>query len=165
MQAHSKRPHDQLIRVMRIAMTLSWIALMAALLEGIPSSIGSANDNTVAGQSSAAPPQASGAVEGAMDPVHGSSDRPARPTCADLGVIASTPEIERNNESRDTIGCGTGSNLAGRTSANIQSEDRVDVATLLAWHVEANTLIPHVQQTTASGPSRAQAKQDRPRRR
>ena len=165
MQAHAKRPHDQLIQVMRMAMALSWIALMAALLEGVPSSIGSANENTAAAQSSAAPPQAPGAVESAMDPVHGSSDRPARPTCADLGVIASTPEIEISGESKDTVGCGPRSNLAGGISANAQSEDRVDVATLLAWHVEAHTLIPHAQQTTVSGPSRAQAKQDRPRRR
>ena len=165
MQAHAKQPHDQLIRVMRIAMALSWIALMAALLEGVSSSIGSANDNTAAAQSSAAPPEPPGAVEAAMDAVHGSGDRPARPTCADLGVIASTPEIETSNESMDTLGCATRSHLAGGTSATKPSEDRVDVATLLAWHVEANTLIPHARQTTLSGPSQPQARQDRPRRR
>ena len=165
MQAHAKRPRDQLIPVMRIAMALSWIALMAALLEGVPSSIGSANENTAAAQSSAAPPQAPGAVETAMDPVHGAGDRPGRPTCAGLGVIASTPEIETNNESTDTLGCATRSNLAGGASTNKPSEDRVDVATLLAWHVEANTLIPYARQTTVSGPSQPQARQDRPRRR
>ena len=165
MQAHAKQPHDQVLSVMRIAMALSWIALMAALLEGVLFSIGSANDNTAATPSSAAPPQPPGVVEAAMDPVHGSSDRPARPTCADLGVIASAPEGERNDESNDTLGCGAGSNLAGGTSANTQSEDRVDVATLLAWHVEANTLIPYAQRTAVSGPSRAQVKQDHPRRR
>ena len=165
MQAHAKEPRDQLIQVMRIAMALSWIALMAALLEGVPSSIGSANDNIAAAQSSAAPPQAPGAAEAYMDAAQGSSDRPARPTCADLGVIASTPGIETNGKSKDTLGCGMRGTLAGRTPADKQSEDRVDVATLLAWHVEAHTLMPYAQQTVVSDPSRAQARQDRPRRR
>jgi hypothetical protein len=159
MQTQASQQHNQLGRIAGIAMVMSCAAVIATLLTWAPSSIGSANDNPAPAKLSAMPAQAAGAKQAPADPAHGSSDSPTRPTCAELGGI------EKTGESSGTVGCGVRSNLAGGTPASNQSEERLDVGTFLAWHVQARNLIQYAYQTTLSGPSRTEAKDDRPRRR
>jgi hypothetical protein len=120
-QAQADQQHDQLLRVARIAILMSG----AALVGWIPSSIGAANDNAAPAKLSAAQAQAGGASETATDSGHGLSDRPIGPTCAEPGVIASTPEIESTGEFRGgvAVGCGTRSNVAGGTPASSQTKE------------------------------------------
>jgi len=165
MRTQASQQHKQRGRIPGIAMVTTYAAVMVAFVAWVPFSIGSANDNAAPAKLSAVPAQAGGAKEAAADPGHGSSDRPTRPTCAELGGIASTPETQRTVEPGGIVECGVRSNLAGGTPASDQSEERVDVATFLAWHVQAHNLIQYAYQTTLSGPSRTEAKGDRPRRR
>jgi hypothetical protein len=155
--------YNQLIRIVRIAVVVSCAAGIAALVGWAPSSISGASDNATPDRLSAAPAQAAGTTETATDQAQRSSDTPTRPTCAERGVIASTPEIGATDESVAVVGCGVRSNLAEGTPAS--SEERVDVATLLAWHVQAYNLIQYAYQTTLSGSPQTDAKYDGLRRR
>jgi hypothetical protein len=160
MQAQVSQWYDQLISVMRIAMVLSGSALMAAASVGGVASSSGGNDNAAPVQLSAAAAQAPGPTEAATDPPHGSRHSPTRPTCAEVGAMASTPEIERTGESRGTDGCGPLSTLADGAPAIDRSQERVDLATLLAWHVQAHNSIAYACQTTP--PARKEAKHDVP---
>ncbi len=111
-------------------------AAVAMLLAWAPSSIGSAGDNPVLAKLSAVPSQAA-AKEAPVDSRHESSERPTRPTCAELAGAASTQTIERTGESNLAVGCGVRGNVAGGTQAGDQIEERIDVATFHAWHSQA----------------------------
>lgn len=165
MHTQASQQHKQRGRIPGIAMVISCAAAIAILLTWAPSTIGGANHNPAPSKVSAMPAQAAGANDGPVDRGQGSSDRPTKPICAELDGIASVQETEMTGESSGTVGCGVGSNLAGGTPASNQSEERVDVATFLAWHVQARTLAQYAYQPTLSGPSRTAAKDDRPRRR
>jgi hypothetical protein len=158
MQAQARQQYNQLLRVVRIAVVMSCAAGVAALVGWAPSSIGGAHDNGAPLKLAAAPAQAPGATETATDPARRSADTPTRPTCAERGVTASTPQTERAGESVAAVGCGVRTNQAERTPARNQSEERVDVATLLAWHVQAHNLIQYAYQTTLSSASQTDAK-------
>jgi len=149
MRTQASQQHKQQGRIpgIAIAMVVLCAAVMATVVGWVPSSIGSANDNSPPAKLSAVVPvQVGGAKEATADPGDGSRDRPTRPTCAERGV-----------------GCGVGNNVAGGTPASDQSEERVDVATFLAWHVQAHTLIQDAYQTRLSSLSQTEARADRPR--
>lgn len=163
MEAQARQQYNQVIRVVRIAVVISCAAGIAALAGWAPSSIGGANDNAAPVRLSAAPAQSAGATEASTGQAHRATDAPTRPTCAELDVGKSTPEVERTGEAITAVGCGVRSNIAEATPASNQGDERVDVATLLAWHVQAHNLIQYAHQTTLSGPSQIVAKDDRPR--
>jgi len=161
MQTQVSQRYRQRGRIAGIAMIICCAG--AIVLTWAPSLIGGANDNAAPVKSSPVPTQAGGANEAPADPAQGSRDTPTRPTCAEVDAIASIQEIARTGESGGTVGCGVGSNLAGGTPADNQSEEQVDVATFLAWHVQGRNLMQYAHQTTLSGPSWTEAKDDRPR--
>jgi hypothetical protein len=77
--------------------------------------------------------------------------------------MASAPEIESTGESGGTVGCAPVSTLADGAPAPDQSEERVDLATLLAWHMQAHYSSAYICQTTPPATSRRGAKHDPPR--
>ena len=145
MQTPASQPHKR-CRIPSIVMMSC--AAVATLLTWARSSIGSANDNPVPIKLSAVPFQAAGAKEAPVDSRRESSERPTRPTCAELAGIASAQTIERTGESNVALGCGVRSNVAGGTQASDQIEERIDVATFLAWHSQARDSIQHVSDAT-----------------
>ncbi len=150
MQTPASQPHKR-CRIPGIAIVSC--AAVATLLTWAPSSIGSANDNPVTVKLSAVPSQAAGAKDAPVDSRHESSERPTRPTCAELAGIASTQTTERTGESNVALGCGVRSNVAGGTQASDQIEERIDVATLLAWRSQARNSIQYASDATLSRPS------------
>jgi hypothetical protein len=129
MQTPASQPHKR-CRIPGIVMMCC--AAVATLLTWTPCSIGSANDNPVPVNLSAVPFRVAGAKEAPVDSRRESSERPTRPTCAELAGIASTQATERTGESNVALGCGVQSNVADGTQASDQLEERIDVATFLA---------------------------------
>lgn len=148
-------------RMPRGVVAIACAGVIASLLTWAASSVGGANgnpgDNSAPGRMSAAPAQAAGQKETFADKRDGSSERPARPTCAELGPMASAQERERTAEAISTFGCGVRGNVASGTPASNVSRERVGVATLLAWHGEVRNSIPYAYQTTPSRPSEVKA--------
>lgn len=143
MQTPASQPHKR-CRVPGIVMMSC--ATAATLLTWAPCSIGSANDNPVPVKLSAVPFQVAGAKQAPVDLRRESSERPTRPTCAELAGIASTQATERTGESNVALGCGAQNNVADGTHAGDQLEERIDVATFLAWH--SQTPPPEQSQST-----------------
>ena len=137
-------------RIAGVAMVISRAAFIATLLTWAPSSIGSANDNPAPAKAWAGPAQAAGAKEATAEPGNGSGDLPTRPMCAGHGGITSTQVTAGTGESGGTVACGVGNNLAGGSTTSNQEEELVDVATFLAWHVQARSLSPYAFQATPS---------------
>ena len=127
---------------------------VATLLTWAQCSIGSANDAPVPVKPSTVPFQVAGAKEAPVDSRRESSERPTRPTCAELAGIASTRATERTGESNVALGCGVQSNLADGTRASDQLEERIEVATFLAWHSQVRDTMQYASDTTLSRPSR-----------
>jgi hypothetical protein len=157
MQMQVSEPCKQPGRIAGVAKDISRAAVIATLLTWAPSSIGGVNDNPAPATASAGPAQAAGAKEATADPGNKSGDLPTRPMCAGPGGIASTQLAEGTSESSVTIVCGVGNNLAGDSPANNQSEEQEDVATFLAWHLQARSLSPYAYQTTLSRPPQIKA--------
>ena len=135
MQTQGRWQHKQRGWIPNIAMTISCAALIGGLLTCASSSIGGTHGDPAPAQISLAPAQPAGQEAAAAD---STSERPTRPTCAGLVEVAS---LQQDETTSDALGCGVRSNLAGSWSANNQSEKQADVATLLAWHVQARGLI------------------------
>lgn len=114
MQA-SQRP-KQCGRIPRGVMVIACAGVIASLPTWAASSVGGANDNSgdnlAPGRISAVLAQAAGQKETSADKRGGSGERPARPTCAELGPMASAQESERIAEAASTFGCGVPSNVA-----------------------------------------------------
>lgn len=161
MKTQADQLHKRRVRIRGISMAMSRAAAIAVLLAWTPSSIGSANHDSARARLPAVPAQVAGTKTVPADPGYGRGDLPTGPMCAELGVIRATRFTEGNEESVDAVGCGLGNNLAGGTPASIHSEDRVDVATFLAWHVEGRNLAQYPYQTTLSGPSRTDVQDHR----
>ncbi len=160
MQA-SQRPRQR-GGIPRGVMVIACTGVIAGLLIWAAPSVGGANnsgDNMAPGRISAVPAQAAGQKEASADERGGSNERPAKPTCAELGRMASMQESERTAEATNTLGCGVQGNVASGTPAGNQSQEGVDVATFLAWHLQVRNLIPYAYQTTPS--RRSQVKADR----
>lgn len=157
MHTQASQQHNQLVRIAGIATVVSCAAVIGTLLTWAPSSTGSANDNAAPAKLAAMPTHATGVKEAPAHPADGSSDSPARPNCAELGGIASTQGTQRTGESSGTVECGVRSNLAGDAPASNQSVKQVGVATFLAWHAQARSLIQYTHRTTLSGPSQMNA--------
>jgi hypothetical protein len=141
MQTQLRQRHHQLSRIAGIATITTSVAVIASLLVWAPSSIGSASTDTAPARLAATPTPAGGAKEVSADPAHGSGDRPSRPTCAEVGEIAAIWQTESAGGPGAAAGCGAPSNLAGDVPVSHQSEDPVDVATFLAWHMQARSSI------------------------
>lgn len=165
MQTQASQQPNLVGRIAGIAVVMSCAAVIATLLTWAPSSTGSDNANAAPDKVSAVPAQAGSVKQAPAEPAHGATDRPTRPTCAELGGVASTQEPDRTEDSSGTVGCGIRGDLADGGPASNQSEKRVNVATFLAWHAQARDLIRYVDQATLSGPSPTEAKNDRRRRR
>ena len=162
MKTHANQLHKQRVRITGIAIAMSRAAAIAVLVGWTPSSIGSANhDSAPAVRLPAVPAQAAGTKAVPADPGHGAGEIPTGPMCAKLGVITAKRFTEGKGESADAVGCGIGNNLAGGAPARTDAEDRVDVATFLAWHVEGRNLGQDVYQATLSAPSRTNAQDHR----
>lgn len=115
MQTEVRQQYSPRGRVADIAMLVLRAAFIAIFLTWAPSSIGGANDTSEPDKSTPAPPQADGAKEAPAEEVHGLSDGPNRPTCAELGVKATTQSTAAVAGSRLNVGCGVGNQLAGTT--------------------------------------------------
>jgi hypothetical protein len=150
MQTRVSQQNNQMVRIADIAMVISRAAVIATLLTWVPSSIGGASDKPAPAKSSAGPAPAAGAKEATADPGHESSDFPTTPMCAGLGGIASTQVAEMTGESGATVGCGVGNNLAGGPPASNDRAEQVDVATFLAWHVQARSVSPYAYEARLS---------------
>ena len=87
-------------------------AFFLALLAWAPFSIGNGNLNSGTGNSPSVPTQADSARNEASRPVDARTFGPSSPTCAQLGVIGETHQIEKPLENGDLVGCGVGSNIA-----------------------------------------------------
>ena len=161
MQTHANQQHKQRGRVPGIAMAMSRAVAIAMLLSWAPSSIGSANHDSVPARLPAVPAQTAGAKE-TPAAGRGSRDSTNFPICAEFRRVAATQNAERSGESTDIVGCGVSNNLAGGMPASNQSEERVDVATFLVWHVQGRNVGQYAYQTTLSGPSRTEATDYRP---
>jgi len=163
MKTQVSRLRKQRVRTTGSAMAMSRAAAMAVLLAWTPSSIGSANHDSAPAKLPAVPSQAAGMKEAPANPGHGPGAFPTGPMCAEPGVIRAKRFTEGNGELADAVGCGIGNNLAGGPPSRTSDEERVDVATFLAWHVEGRNLGQDVYQATLSAPSRTNA-QDQDRR-
>jgi hypothetical protein len=111
MQPLASQQHKQWGRIPRRVMVMSCNGVIASLLIW-SSSVGGANDNSAPVKISAVPAQPAGSKEASADKRGGSSNRPTRPTCAELGAMASTQESERTVEASSALGCGVRSNVA-----------------------------------------------------
>jgi hypothetical protein len=158
MKTHANQVHQQRVRITGVAMAISRAAAIAVLVGWTPSSIGSANHDSAPAK---LPAQAAGTKAVPADPGHGPGELPAGPMCAELVVITPKRFTEAKGESADAVGCGIGNNLARGIPARTDDEDRVDVATFLAWHVEGRNLGQDVYQATLSAPSRPNAQDHR----
>jgi hypothetical protein len=161
MKTQANQLHKQQVRITGIAMAMSRAAAIAVLMAWTPSSIGSANHDSAPARLPAVPAQAAGTKAVPAVPGHGPGALPTGPMCAERGVLKTARFTEGSGESAEALGCGIGNNLAGGTPARTDDEERVDVATLLAWHVEGRNLGQDVYQTTLSGPSRTNAQDHR----
>jgi len=127
MQTQASQRPKQWGRIPRSVIVMACIGVIASLLASAASSVGGANDNSgdnsAPGRISAVPAQAAGLKETSADKGGGSSERPARPTCAELGLMVSIPESERTVEATSALGCGARSNLASGTPASNQSQE------------------------------------------
>ena len=150
MQTSASQPHKQ----GRIpGSPVMSCAALASFLTWAPCSIGSAHDDPMPVKLSTLPFQVAGAKQAPVDSRHESSERPTRPTCAELAGIASTRATERTGESNVALGCGIQSNVADGTQANDQVEERIDVETFLAWHSQVRDTMQYASDTTLSRPS------------
>ena len=112
MQTQASQPFKQRGRIRGIAIHMSRTAFFLALVALAPNSIGDDNQGPDPGKSTPVPTQAENARNGASDPEHGTRIGPASPTCAQLGTIGATRQIERPLANGDLVGCGVSSNLA-----------------------------------------------------
>jgi hypothetical protein len=142
--------HEQRIRITGAAKVISRAAAIAVLLAWTPSSIGSANHDPVPARLPAEPTQAAGTNAVPVAPAPRSGDLPAGPMCAELSVFTATRVAEANGELADDVGCGIGNNLALGAPVRSNDEERVDVATFLAWHLEGRNLGQDNYQATLS---------------
>ncbi|HKQ24051.1 MAG TPA: hypothetical protein VJT81_06370 [Burkholderiales bacterium] len=159
MKTHANQMLKQRVRITGIPMVMSRAAVIAILVAWTPSSIGSANHDSAPNAGLRAV-RAAGTKAVPADPGHRPGDFPAGPMCAKLAVTAQRV-IEGSGVSADTVGCGMGNNMAAATPARVDEEDRVDVATFLAWHVEGRNLAQNNNQTTPSAWSRTNAQDHR----
>jgi hypothetical protein len=143
MQLQARPQHKQLVRIAAIALATACTAVIAILLGWAPFSTGDASDNPAPGRLTALSVRAATPREAFADPAVESTDTPTEPTCAQLGGIASTEELERLGEPRGTVGCEMFGNLAADTPVSSQS----DVEAFLAWHLEVRDLIRNAYQT------------------
>lgn len=158
MKTHANQVQKQRVQISGGTMAMARAAAIAVLLAWTPSSIGSANHDSVpTARLPAVPPQAAGTK---ADPGYRPGHFPGGPMCAELVVIMPTRFTEASGVSADAVGCGLGNNLAAGTPARVDEGDRVDVATFLAWHVEGRNLGQDIYQATLSAPARTNA-QDR----
>ena len=151
------RLHKQRVRITGSAMAMFRAAAISILLAWTPSSIGSANHDKFP----VGPAQAAGMKAAPAHPGYGSGALPTAPICAEFGVIKAKRFTEGNGEFTNAIGCGIGNNLAVGPSSLTHDEERVDVATFLAWHVEGRNLGQDVYQATLSAPLRTNAQDHR----
>jgi hypothetical protein len=161
MKTQANQLHKRRVRITGMAMAMPRAAAIAVLLAWTPSSIGSADHDSARARLPAVPAQAAGTKAVPADPGYGPGDLPTGPMCAELGVIRATRFTEDNGESADAVGCGIGNNLAGGKPSRAYDEERVDVATFLAWHVEGRNLGQDVYRTTLSDPSPTNAQDHR----
>lgn len=112
MQTLASEQFKQRDRIRGIAIQMSRTAFFLALVALAPYSIGDDNQGSDPGKSTPVPTQAENARNGASDPEHGPRIGPASPTCAQLGTIGTTRQIERPLANGDLVGCGVSSNLA-----------------------------------------------------
>ena len=145
---------------MPVTLALSWLAVMAAVIGGAPI-ISSGSDDDAPVQLSAAQIPAADAREPATDSTQRSAGNPAKPTCATLGM---PPSAEKASVPGGSA-CGVPSNAADGASLTDRSDERIDVATFLAWHVQAHNLIDYIYQTTPSSASRTDAQRKGARQR
>jgi hypothetical protein len=161
MQMQASQLPQQRGGIPRGVMVIACTGVIAGLLTWAASSVGGVNDNSgdsmASGRTSAVPVQAAGQKEAFADERGGSSDRPARPTCAEFGPMASAQESERTAEAASTFGCGVPGNMAIGTPARNQSRERVGAATFLVWHEQVRKLIPYAYQTAPLRPSQMKA--------
>ena len=140
MQTQSRQLYSQLGRIGGIATTVATsAAVIATFLVWAPPSMGGGDTAPV--RIAAAPTRAEGAKDVSADPTRGSGDRPARPTCAERGEIAASQKTEKAGAYIVPTGCGTRSNLAAGAPASHRNADQGDVATFLAWHMQARNSI------------------------
>ena len=149
MKTQADQLHLYRTRITGIAIAMSRAAVITVLLAWAPSSIGSANHDFSPAGLPAVPAQAAGTKAVPAEPGYRPGDFPAGPLCAKLVGITATRFIEGTG-AVDAVGCGIGNNLAGGTPARFHDEDRVDVATFLAWHVEGRNLAQDTYQTNPS---------------
>jgi hypothetical protein len=161
MQTQASPYRSQLVRIAGIAVILSCTAVIAMLLKWVPFSFGNAKESSAPAKLAAISFPAPSAREAPVNPAHGSSDIPTKPTCAELSGIVSTRGTETTDGSDGNVGCSVVSNLAGDMPVSHQS----DVDTFLAWHVQARDSIQYAYQSTLWGLSRTEAKNDHPQRR
>jgi len=117
MQTPARQQYRPLVRIADITMGTSCAALMAILLTWAASSIGGVNEGRAPTRAWAISAQAAGPKAAPAGPTDGASDRPAKPTCAELGGIAAKQHAQTTHESRGTVGCGIPRNLAAGTPA------------------------------------------------
>jgi len=110
-------------------------AACAAFLTLASSSIGSDSGKDAPPRVSAAPASINGAKQvraKSMD----EANKPARLACNSVSV----PVIEGAGASGATVGCGERGNPAAHISISNPDDERMDLETLLAWHLAALNL-------------------------
>jgi len=138
MQPHASQQVKQLSRIAGVTMLTSRAAVIATLLTCVQSSIGSdsVNNNSAPAKLSATSAQAASSrkapAEQALE-----RDGPSRSTCAELRGIASAERPQTTGGSSDIGGCAVRSNFGGRSLTGNQTKERIDIATFLAWHMQA----------------------------
>jgi hypothetical protein len=112
MQTLASEQFKRFGRIGDIATRMSRTAFFLALVAWAPISIGDGNQGPDAYNSAPVPTQADSAGKDASDPARAPRIGPASPTCAQLGVIGVSHQIEKPFANGDLIGCGVSSNLA-----------------------------------------------------
>jgi hypothetical protein len=139
MQYHSQQRHS-FGTIASIAIGMCRAAAFAAFLTLASSSMGGDTDKAAPTQLSAMPAGVSSEKDSRAEPLNEPNDRPAGPTCANLDPTAVTAVPEGLGDSGDSVVCGVRGTLVAGNSASDRSEERTDLATLLAWHLRARNL-------------------------
>lgn len=132
MHDHS-RERNSLSRLAGSGIVISRAAACAAFLTLASSSIGSDSGKDAPRRVSAAPASINGAKQVRAKPMD-EANKPASLACN------SVPVTKGAGASGGTVGCGEGGNPAANISISNPSDERMDLATLLAWHLAARNL-------------------------